>query len=79
MPENKDIEHESLTELIVDAKSGNPRGQEELYRRFKPMIYKMAHKMNWNDWEDAQQELAYELFLAAQRFEPLTDWGNQEL
>ncbi|QQE80049.1 helix-turn-helix domain-containing protein [Alicyclobacillus sp. SO9] len=79
MPDKRDMEQESLTELIIDAKSGDKRGQEELYRRFKPMICKMAHRMNWNDWEDAQQELIYELFLAAQRFEPHIDAGNQEL
>lgn len=74
---NKNTEQESLTELIMDAKCGDKRGQEELYRRFKPMICKMAHKMDWNDWEDAQQELIYELFLAANRFEPYVDCGKQ--
>lgn len=73
MPENTDLRPGSLTELIICAQSGDSKCQEELYRRFKPMIYKMARSMPRNDQEDARQELICELLLAANRFEPDID------
>lgn len=70
---------EGLTQLIERAKAGDPKDLEELYERFKPIIFKMARKMNIQYQEDAKQELIAELFEAIQRFEPNTDWGKKEL
>ncbi len=70
---------EGLTRLIERAKKGNPEDLEELYQRFKPIIFKMARKMNIQYREDAKQELIAELFEAIQRFQPNTNWGKKEL
>lgn len=70
MAGHKKVELGSLTKLIIDAKLGSPKAQEELCERFKFMIRSMARSMNKNDVEDAQQELIYELLLAAKRFKP---------
>jgi DNA-directed RNA polymerase specialized sigma subunit len=70
---------EGLTQLIERAKTGNSEDLEELYERFKPIILKMARKMNIQYQEDAKQELIAELFEAVVRFEPNTDWGKKEL
>lgn len=70
---------ESLSRLLVRAKSGNPEDLEELYERFKPMILKMVRKMDLQYKEDAKQELIVALFEAVQRYKPNTKWGSTEL
>lgn len=79
MGKDKKKRAEGLTALIYRAKSGDPDSLEELYERFKPIILKMARKMNLEYREDAKHELIAELFEAIQRFKPKSNWGKETL
>lgn len=70
---------QKLSLLVALAKEGDTDALEELYYRFLPLILKKLKKMKVEYRQEGKSVLIVELLGAVKKFEPNTDWGQQEL
>ena len=69
------MENSIFIHTLQQAKNGDTSAQEQIIRRFQPMIRKYAYKCHAMEYEDAQQELTLALLTAIQSIKYIQNEG----